>query len=266
MSLSSSTAFLAPSVSSLNEKQFSGTSYASLKPEELTDSCHSFSSVSISSFTPDFDSPFLTQSLNRSVSSFIGQIVHQYMSHAISHFTASQNQTPLCSCPLCQKSNLFALTTTLLSKDQQHPTTLTSKSIPQELIDSVADGTLQADVTSTIYKMTTFLDNVFRFRQTELISAILFFTRILDGHANCFVFYYLFRSSLKTLFLATVVVAHKCLTDTCYTLRSFASVFGVPLPTLNQFEIAVLELLDNKCTISLPEFTHLLALITRQKS
>ena len=194
------------------------------------------------------ESEFLAQFVSSAASSFLKVWISNNM---VDQFHTSQCSS---SCFLCQQSSLAQLTTQFLSRDTVTPHHLTNPQVSSEFIEQLRNGHFEKNMKSMLEKVLHILSSSFNLLCTEGIQATALFCRILQTHQNCFIFWYLFRKSLETLFVACVVVAHKMNADNCYQLQSFASQLGLPLSVLSQFEGSVLELLDFKCIVTEEEF------------
>ena len=266
MSFSSSATVLTPSVSSKFASNYSGPNFALKDVKQSSDTSSLFStplSSPLVSSQVSFDNLTIEPGIILPVSRFVASAASLSLRTSVGiHDTFAKSQQPQsCSCPICKKSTLFSLTQTLLRQQKNHPSSLTSPLPSQEFVYSLSNGVYESDMVSTLKRMLEVLRVTFRLRKTELISAVALFLRILHQHSFCFVFYYLFRSSLKTLFLACLILAHKSSSDVCFKSSAFATVFGVPLDTLNHFEIGVLELLDNRCLVDSKNYANVSRLL-----
>lgn len=148
------------------------------------------------------------------------------------------------SCQVCCNSFLYKFAQAILRQEKSNSSVDTSVLPSKDFISSLYNNSYEQDMESTIVKVFEVLNSVFHIRTTEVVQAVALFDRILKQHWRCFVFTYLFKTSLKTLFLACILVAHKQSTDCCYRNSSFTKEFGLSLQTINSFEKAVLDLVS----------------------
>lgn len=167
---------------------------------------------------------------------------------------AAKLEKPLnCSCKVCCRSSIYSLAQTLLSR----PAGTFSVEPSPSFVQSLHNGTYETDMKVTIAKMLIVLSKCYRMRETEAVQAVALFERILQLHWKCFAFTYLFQSSLKTVFLTCVVLAHKSSVDQPFTNALICQGFGIPLFTLNNFESSMLDLLSFNTTVDAATYKSL---------
>lgn len=189
---------------------------------------------------PEIDYQHITPINIQKAASYITQIACVNLSY--STYKCTHNHT----CALCEKSHLKAIADFFINNNMDDlRSTSCGASIdvlkPSTEIQNIIN-TQKTFENSIVVILQTLLENI-RLRLTELIVGVVFYERLLKWHWECSVFV-IFRQSLKTLFLACILVAHKINTDCVYNNLYFSQLFNVSLSTLKEFENGVLSLLD----------------------
>lgn len=207
-----------------------------------------------SAFPIPVDSFYITEACIPNVAVLVSRVACLCLRNSCYYYTKLSPKTnpfTLC-CKSCLNSSLLKLTNTLFSQHLKTSglTPLAALQPTKDFTQSLLDGSYELDMQKTLGQMLSVLRASFRIRMTELVQTVALFDRILKQHWACFPFFYLFRGSLKTMFLSTVVVAHKSNTDMNIRNESFATTFHLPKSTLNHFELSVLELLEYSTLVS----------------
>lgn len=169
------------------------------------------------------------------------------------------NNTMKCNCDICKKTKLVQMA----ERIEAHMKSSGSSQLSScDVFNLIENGSFEKNMLSGLNHLFIFVKNNFRIRTTELIQGLNIFTRICYLHHNCRCFFTLFRNSLKTLIVSSILIAHKMNADATISNKYWAPSFGLTPKVLGDFEDTVLDLSDWNLLTSEIEYLSFELLLT----